>query len=451
MRVGGSWKSRLGSIKANLWLLVASCVIGFVVLLVLGQIALRNLESSAMEMAQGKDIVADILPPPLYLIEPHLLAYQILDTAPPQRAAVAQKLQAMRLRYQQQNAHWLQQSQKLDASVTVALFGEQKTQGDAYWNFLEQQFLPLALAQKDTQARKAFVKLNSLYDAHRDGVDATVKVASAWANIGFDELSATKNKALWILRGVAGICVLAAVVLFWVVAGRIGSMLGAEPAELHHEMVRLARGDLAPSDKAAEQGSVFSALKMAQESLLAHVAKTEQTNRELHQTLEELNQLVGTDLLTGLWSRRRLEDALAGEMDRHRRYDQPLSLLVIDIDSFKSVNDRFGHQVGDKVLVQLASQIQLSLRASDMIARWGGEEFVVLCPNTILDTSATLAERLREEVAGVELPTVGTMTISVGVAQMQAEETWQEWFKRADVALYLAKNEGRNQVRVAQV
>jgi diguanylate cyclase (GGDEF)-like protein len=263
------------------------------------------------------------------------------------------------------------------------------------------------------------------------------------------DLSTTKQRIVWVLSVVAGLCIAIALALFFAVGRRISNMLGAEPAELHREMLRLAKGDLAPSKRTADERSVYGALQLAQESLQAQLDKTEQTNQELKKTLHELNHLVGTDLLTGLWSRRRMEDTLVGEMDRHRRYGQPLSILVIDVDAFKAVNDQFGHAVGDEVLVKLAAHIQLSLRVSDAIARWGGEEFLVLCPNTALDTATLLAERLREGLAATELPWVGHTTISVGVAALDAQESWHDWFKRADAALYQAKRQGRNQVQVA--
>jgi len=126
-------------------------------------------------------------------------------------------------------------------------------------------------------------------------------------------------------------------------------------------------------------------------------------------------------------------------MDRLRRYDHPLSMLIIDIDLFKKVNDDYGHAVGDQVLVKLAAMIQSTYRATDSLTRWGGEEFVVLCPNTTLLTSAILAERLRRTVAREDFPAVKNITVSIGVAECMSEETWEHWFKRADDALYAAK------------
>ena len=208
----------------------------------------------------------------------------------------------------------------------------------------------------------------------------------------------------------------------------------------------------------------------------------------LQVALGELDRLAGTDKLTGTWSRRRLEEAVRSEMDRLARYDHPLSLLILDIDFFKMVNDQYGHGTGDQTLVELASQLQSALRASDSLTRWGGEEFVVLCPNTTLSTASLLAGRLREKIAKVEFLKVGHLTVSIGVAECLREDTWEQWSQhpareaavfdfqlvrkgvvdaqtplqprgeeieaagdeqRADAALYQAKTNGRNQVKFA--
>jgi diguanylate cyclase (GGDEF)-like protein/hemerythrin-like metal-binding protein len=173
------------------------------------------------------------------------------------------------------------------------------------------------------------------------------------------------------------------------------------------------------------------------------------TNQQLQKNLAELDHLANSDKLTGAWNRRRLAEAVVNEMDRLRRYNHPLSLLIIDIDFFKKVNDTHGHAAGDQVLLTLASVVQSNLRTSDSLTRWGGEEFVVLCPNTTLSTATVLAERLRQCVAESIFPEVGAVTISLGVAECTGNEAWEQWFKRADVALYQAKGAGRNQVRFA--
>lgn len=172
-------------------------------------------------------------------------------------------------------------------------------------------------------------------------------------------------------------------------------------------------------------------------------------NQEIQRELNELDRLANVDKLTGCWNRHRLEEAIRSEMDRLTRYDQALSMLVIDIDHFKQVNDRYGHHVGDQILAEFSEKLRFSLRTSDSLTRWGGEEFVVLCPNTSLPTAIVLAERLREKVTESTFESVDALTISVGVAECQAEESWQQWFERADAALYRAKESGRNRVHYA--
>ena len=175
----------------------------------------------------------------------------------------------------------------------------------------------------------------------------------------------------------------------------------------------------------------------------------QQTNEELKKSLIALDRLASTDKLTGAWNRRRLEEAVNNEMDRLRRYEHPLSLLIIDIDFFKKINDSYGHLVGDQVLVELTALVQSSLRATDSVTRWGGEEFIVLCPNTTLATVAILAERLRGKIAASVFAQVGKITVSVGVAECLAGETWEHWIERADAALYRAKASNRDQVQIA--
>ncbi len=179
------------------------------------------------------------------------------------------------------------------------------------------------------------------------------------------------------------------------------------------------------------------------------LSQLQQANQELQVTVTELDQLASTDKLTGAWNRRRLEEAVRNEMDRLKRYDHPLSLLMMDIDFFKKVNDQHGHPVGDLVLSKLAEVVQTTIRTTDALARWGGEEFVVLCPNTPLGTAALLAERLREKIAQTDFPVVKDVHVSVGVAECLAHESWDAWLGRADAALYRAKTCGRNQVQVA--
>lgn len=177
--------------------------------------------------------------------------------------------------------------------------------------------------------------------------------------------------------------------------------------------------------------------------------RLEQVNQGLRTAFDELDLLAGTDKLTGAWNRRWLDEVVPLEMDRMARYGHPLSLLILDIDFFKTINDDHGHDAGDQVLIELVRQLRSALRVSDSLARWGGEEFVMLCPNTTLTTASVLAGRLREKIAKVDFPQAGRLTVSIGVAECLPGETWEQWFQRADSKLFQAKSGGRNQIQIS--
>ncbi|MBI5782181.1 MAG: GGDEF domain-containing protein [Gammaproteobacteria bacterium] len=163
-----------------------------------------------------------------------------------------------------------------------------------------------------------------------------------------------------------------------------------------------------------------------------------------------------TDPLTGIYNRRYLERRLADEIARASRYGMPLSVLLIDIDHFKRVNDIYGHQVGDLVLEGMAQLIVTTLRTTDIVARYGGEEIMVIAPSTPVKTAADLAERLRKVVenASFEVPveldrdiSALGVTVSIGVACFsQHSKDMQDLIQNVDKALYRAKSEGRNRV-----
>ncbi len=158
------------------------------------------------------------------------------------------------------------------------------------------------------------------------------------------------------------------------------------------------------------------------------------------------------DTLTGLYSRRYMDEQLPGLMKAHRRNGQPLSLLIIDLDHFKRINDSLGHLVGDEVLWRVAEAVRATVRTADSAVRYGGEEFCVILPGTARPEAARVGERVREAVAKLNLDSLDpglTVTTSVGVASLDPEEELHEWLGRADVALYSAKNAGRNQVHIA--
>jgi diguanylate cyclase (GGDEF)-like protein/PAS domain S-box-containing protein len=160
----------------------------------------------------------------------------------------------------------------------------------------------------------------------------------------------------------------------------------------------------------------------------------------------QLQQLATTDSLTGLSNRRQFETHFAMELERARRYRSNLALIMFDIDHFKSVNDTFGHQVGDEVLVELSKLMAQELRVTDILARWGGEEFLVLALETGMEDACTLAEKLRSAVEQHPFATVPEITCSFGVTAYVVGDSSFDLLKRADDAMYLAKRNGRNRV-----
>jgi diguanylate cyclase len=168
----------------------------------------------------------------------------------------------------------------------------------------------------------------------------------------------------------------------------------------------------------------------------------------LQQRIAELESLSATDRLTGAWNRVQLERIVNVEMSRAERMSQPVTLILLDIDHFKRVNDVHGHLVGDAVLKEFVGRIRGRIRATDSLFRWGGEEFVVLAVAIGYRGGAIMAENLREAIAAEPFALVGPITTSLGVAEYMEAEGAESWFQRTDRALYVAKSEGRNRAHV---
>jgi len=170
------------------------------------------------------------------------------------------------------------------------------------------------------------------------------------------------------------------------------------------------------------------------------------------QNEEKLNELATTDDLTGLINRRRFLELSQHEKKRSNRYGSPLSLLMLDIDHFKNINDTYGHPAGDTVLIELKNTSLRMLRGIDIIARVGGEEFAVLLPETDLKNAEKVADRFRKAVEILEIPYNGEtiqLTISIGITDMKnKDDTISVMWERSDKALYKAKNSGRNRVKI---
>ncbi len=174
---------------------------------------------------------------------------------------------------------------------------------------------------------------------------------------------------------------------------------------------------------------------------------------QLIATREQLRQEASHDPLTGLWNRRAATAGLRRDLDRAARSGEPVALLLGDLDGFKSINDTWGHAAGDQVLVETAARLRRCARQSDSIARWGGEELLVVLPGSDAMVAAEVAERIRLAVGSEPVVVAGNrlpVTISLGVAvtHAAAAEEWQELVRLADEALYRAKQYGRNRVEM---
>jgi diguanylate cyclase (GGDEF)-like protein len=155
-----------------------------------------------------------------------------------------------------------------------------------------------------------------------------------------------------------------------------------------------------------------------------------------------------TDYLTGINNRRAIIGYLEAEIERCRRYKRSCSIMMLDLDYFKQINDQHGHQVGDDILVLVANSISDTCRVADHVGRYGGEEFLIVLPETSESEALELAERIRQTIASLKLDIGLSLTVSIGVAclSLQTEVDSYTFIKQADDAVYKAKEQGRNQV-----
>jgi len=168
--------------------------------------------------------------------------------------------------------------------------------------------------------------------------------------------------------------------------------------------------------------------------------------QQLKEKNKELELISNTDRLTKIANRMSLENSLEHEFNRTKRYNDIFGIIIIDIDYFKKINDKYGHLVGDKFLIEFADTLKSNIRNTDIVGRWGGEEFIVLCPNTNEEGVTKLAKYLRKKVEDSEFSTVKNKTASFGVSVYKGDDLIDDIIKRADDALYIAKEKGRNQV-----
>ena len=169
-------------------------------------------------------------------------------------------------------------------------------------------------------------------------------------------------------------------------------------------------------------------------------------SEKLEQDYKKIELLSITDRLTQLYNRTKIDQLFSVELKRSERYGESFSVILIDLDYFKLVNDNYGHQAGDMVLQELAGLLRESVRETDFVGRWGGEEFIVISPRTEIDSAIQVAEKLRKNIAEYDFGEVGHKTASFGVASFRAGDNEDSMTRRADEHLYIAKKQGRNKV-----
>jgi diguanylate cyclase len=187
--------------------------------------------------------------------------------------------------------------------------------------------------------------------------------------------------------------------------------------------------------------------------LTEKIAKMEVDSEHLRSHLEKTEQQAFKDILTGIPNRHAYEVRIAEEIARCHRYGSDLCMIVWDVDNFKSINDSYGHAAGDRVLKVIAETLNDCIRETDFLARFGGEEFILLLPGTSLEPAQQVAEKLRETISGTPFhfrDSSVSVTVSGGIAQLNKDENANSLFERADKALYQAKDKGRNLTSVAE-
>jgi diguanylate cyclase (GGDEF)-like protein len=187
-------------------------------------------------------------------------------------------------------------------------------------------------------------------------------------------------------------------------------------------------------------------IKKIKESFHTIITFSEITN--LASKKREFEVKAYTDELTRIGNRAKFNSDLSNEIHNYKNSKSPLSIIMLDIDYFKKFNDNYGHQIGDEVLIELASIVSLEIRSSDIFARWGGEEFIILLPNTNIEQAKHLAQKIRQKIQDNNFVNNLKVTSSFGVAQLDTFEDEKRLLKRVDDALYRAKDRGRNRVEV---
>ena len=230
---------------------------------------------------------------------------------------------------------------------------------------------------------------------------------------------------------------------------------GLAAAGLSHPLLQGLASSIASLQQGKQQGEVVHEVPLDEETYELHISYVHEADlvriyvlvvTQRKRAEAEIHHLATTDSLTGVANRREFVRILESEVVRAKRYAVPLSLVMYDVDYFKRVNDTFGHAVGDGVLQAVTTLVKDNIRTTDVAARWGGEEFMVLMPQCDLRSARDAAEKLRLAISRHPFETVTELTASFGIAAFEPGDDLNSLLKRADDALYLAKENGRNRV-----
>jgi len=311
---------------------------------------------------------------------------------------------------------------------------------------------PADPVHNDPGVNQDWVEVRAILEnlSQRLSIGTAVSVAEGSAAI-----AGHATQAMWVVTGVLGVLILLfAAAIYWVQRAVVQPIIrvtkGLESVKATHRSVPLRRERLRELDDISAVVEDFGA---ALARISEHAAELEREVAERQAVQAQLLEMATTDSLTGLYNRRYFMTTASQEFERARRYQTPLALLMLDADHFKSVNDRYGHHIGDEVLKALARNGQRQLREMDLFARLGGEEFAILLPQTDLNAARTVAERVRQSIAAqpvaAEESTV-SFTVSIGLAQLEpSTQNLDDLLRQADAALYQAKDNGRNRVEPA--
>ena len=293
-----------------------------------------------------------------------------------------------------------------------------------------------ALAQGNFSSRR--VQIDRLAESFQSDIDILIEGAEQSALGQIDAIGMTLGNGQTIIQ-VGGV---AAIILGMLIMLALARNI-VRPLE---QSVRIAEAialgesqDVPPHSRRDELGHLLDALFVMQGEIRSQ-------QHELAKRNSDLERIASTDKLTGLNNRRKMEESAAEHLALLKRYSGDFSVLLLDVDHFKAVNDVHGHAAGDAVLSHIAAILSRTVREADIVGRWGGEEFIVLLPNTGLGGATAVGDKLRRAVAEYDFPVVGSKTISLGAGQSLKGETFSLLVERADKALYRAKQEGRNRV-----